>query len=102
MTFKLALSTSMTLLIFAFLLVAGGCSRTVNATPDLETTQVIVGDDLIGVRGASEEDQLNIDRTVARFCGVEVYSREKCEEHQSVSDAWLGRIREVLSMNVTS
>lgn len=40
-----------------------------------------MGNSLIGARGKTAEDQMKIDRTVARGCGGMVYSKAECARH---------------------
>ena len=44
----------------------------------------VVGVDLIGARGMSDEDQRKIDRTVVRLCAGGVWRREECVRHGEV------------------
>jgi hypothetical protein len=41
----------------------------------------VVGNDLIGVEGATEQDQYLINRTVVRLCAAEIYTRNECGQH---------------------
>lgn len=42
----------------------------------------IFGTELIGTRGATPQDQDNIDDTVAGACAVGSYKAEECRRHQ--------------------
>ena len=43
--------------------------------------RAIVGTSLIGVRGATPEDQENIDDTAAGVCGAGVWTKDECRAH---------------------
>lgn len=53
---------------------------------NVDGLQKIVGDDLPGAQGLTLADQVKIDLTVARLCGTEIYTREKCEEHTKAAE----------------
>jgi hypothetical protein len=47
-----------------------------------ESARTITGvANLIGTKGATDRDQLNIDRTIARSCGATVLTRSECARH---------------------
>ncbi|QIW87531.1 mobile element protein [Agrobacterium phage OLIVR4] len=45
----------------------------------------IVGTDLIGARGATAEDQRKIDRTIVGLCAPNVYTRDECTRHGTLT-----------------
>ena len=52
-------------------------------TEDLaKAARSIMGTELIGTRGATPQDQDNIDDTVAGACAVGTYSKVECRRHQ--------------------
>lgn len=44
----------------------------------------IIGTDLIGVRGATAEDQRKINRTVVGVCAAKVWNKAECTAHGEV------------------
>lgn len=41
----------------------------------------IIGTELIGTKGQTEDDQDNINRVVVRSCGAEILTRAECARH---------------------
>lgn len=56
-----------------------GCGTTRPAS--VEGLKKIVGDDLVGTIGATEKDQNNINRSVVRYCEVDLLTRSQCARH---------------------
>mgnify|MGYP001793403670 CR=1 FL=1 len=81
-----------TLLILAIsnVLMAGSCG-TLGPT-SVEGLRTAVGDALPGAKGKTRDDQIKIDRTVARLCAANVYERGKCDEHTVASAARWGEL----------
>ena len=78
------------LLVIAALSVASamplaGCSTSpgVNASKDLQTDTVrgVVGNALVGAKGATPADQDKIDDTAAGLCGAHVWTQAECARH---------------------
>lgn len=59
--------------------VLSGCGTTSPA--DVTGLRRVVGTDLIGVRGASAEDQRKINRTVVGLCSGGVWTKSECAAH---------------------
>jgi hypothetical protein len=56
-----------------------GCGTT--AGIDVAALRRVVGTDLIGTKGATDEDQDNINRTVIRLGRAKVYTRQEVAAH---------------------
>lgn len=69
--------------IAALCLFLAGCQHT--APGSTEAVRRIVGTDLIGVRGATPEDQRKINRTVVGICAPGIYTREECARHGTLT-----------------
>lgn len=80
-----------TVLIFFVLsaLPLAGCGSTqaVSASKDKQTVtaRAVIGNALVGTKGKTPRDQDNIDRTVARLCGAEVWTKAECARHDTES-----------------
>lgn len=63
-----------------------GCGHTqeVAASEDelIETARDIVGTSLVGTKGKTPEDQLNIELTVSGLCSTGVWQKSECLEHE--------------------
>lgn len=57
----------------------GGC--TTLAPETVLTLREVVGTSLAGAKGATSEDQVKIDTTVARLCGGGVWNKKTCSSH---------------------
>ena len=70
----------------AIALITAGCTPSVREsawTPDLaRAARGIMGTELIGTKGATKQDQDNIDDTVAGACSVGVYNPTECQRHE--------------------
>lgn len=62
-------------------------SRPVNAqNEDLaQAARVIVGTSLIGARGQSDQDQAQIDDSVAGLCAAGSYTKTECASHSQIT-----------------
>lgn len=49
------------------------------------SARAIFGTELIGTRGATPQDQDNIDDTVAGACAVGSYKPEECRRHEKIT-----------------
>lgn len=56
-----------------------GCGTSKPASVD--GLRLVVGTDLIGARGATDDDQRKIDRTVVGICAAGVWTRAECGRH---------------------
>ena len=78
---------SLTKLVLVFCIVGlTGCNTTSPATSVSEeklasAARSIMGNDLPGTRGATQQDQNNIDNTVAGGCAAGVYKKAECAKH---------------------
>lgn len=64
-------------------LMLAGCFGSTPAS--VEGLKQAAGDSLPGARGLARDDQVKIDRTVARLCAAGVYTKKKCAEHTKAS-----------------
>ena len=53
----------------------------------------VLGDSLPGAQGKTREDQIKIDRTVARACATGLFDRAKCDEHTTASAGRFAELR---------
>ena len=64
-----------------------GCTTSqgvsVSADQQIETTRNIVGNELVGAKGATPADQDAIDSTAAGLCGAKVWTPAECQKHGS-------------------
>lgn len=63
------------------MLLLAGCSTTEPVPVNRDGLRRVVGTDLIGARGATGDDQMKIDLTIAGLCGGGVYTRSECARH---------------------
>ncbi|MFJ1307868.1 hypothetical protein [Agrobacterium sp. P15N1-A] len=68
-----------TALVIVSTIALAGCG--ISGPGDVSGLRRVVGTDLVGARGATQEDQRKIDRTVAGLCGGDVWSRDECARH---------------------
>lgn len=48
---------------------------------DVKDARKIIGTDLVGVRGATPDDQRKINRTVVGVCAAKVWTKAECAAH---------------------
>jgi len=56
-----------------------GCG--VSGPASVSGLRQVVGTDILGARGLTDNDQRKIDRTVVRLCAGRVYSAKECALH---------------------
>ncbi len=71
-------------------LMAGSCMT--SGPVNVDGLHRVVGDSLPGAQGKTRDDQVKIDRTVARLCSAQIYTRAKCGAHTVASAARWGEI----------
>jgi hypothetical protein len=74
---QLALMKALLLMMPAAMLAGCGVSGPANVFG----LKRVVGTDLLGARGLTDDDQRSIDRTVVRLCAGRVYSAKECALH---------------------
>lgn len=66
-------------LIMLIALPLAGCGTL--APADVSGVRSVLGNSLIGARGATSEDQSKIDRTIVRGCAGGVWTKAECKAH---------------------
>lgn len=75
------------LLVMSCVLLAACQSSTSSGQGNATIARNLIGTSLPGAQGATLQDQDKIDSTVARACGVGIYSEQACDLHSAASAA---------------
>ncbi|WP_245429664.1 hypothetical protein [Mesorhizobium sp. DCY119] len=57
------------------------CSTSSKAPASADGLRKVVGTSLVGTKGATPADQMNIDQTVAGLCGAAIWTPSECARH---------------------
>ncbi|WP_127524669.1 hypothetical protein [Mesorhizobium sp. Z1-4] len=68
-------------LCIAAALMLAGCTTSKPTPVTTDGLRKVVGTSLIGTKGATPQDQRNIDETAAGLCGGGVWTRSECARH---------------------